>query len=72
MFIFINIAEASLVAQMVKNSPEMQETWVRSLFRKIPWGLVIKLFSYVEQCFCVFYFFILNFKLFNLYWIILD
>ena len=28
---------ASLVAQMVKNSPAMQETWVRSLGRKIPW-----------------------------------
>ena len=28
---------ASLVAQMVKNSPAMQETWVQSLGRKIPW-----------------------------------
>ena len=27
---------ASLVAQMVKNLPEMQETWVRSLGRKDP------------------------------------
>ena len=28
---------AFLVAQTVKNSPAMQETWVRSLGRKIPW-----------------------------------
>ena len=30
---------ASLVAQMIKNPPEMQETWVRSLgwVGKIPW-----------------------------------
>ena len=26
-----------LVAQMVKNLPAMQETWMRSLVRKIPW-----------------------------------
>ena len=26
-----------LVAQMVKNLPVMQETWMRSLVRKIPW-----------------------------------
>ena len=39
-FIFINIVEASLAAQMVKNNPEMQEIWVRSLFRKIPWRYV--------------------------------
>ena len=26
-----------LVAQLVKNPPEMQETWVRSLVGKIPW-----------------------------------
>ena len=28
---------ASLVAQLVKNLPAMQETWVRSWARKIPW-----------------------------------
>ena len=28
---------ASLVAQMVKNLPEMQEIWVRFLVGKIPW-----------------------------------
>ena len=28
---------ASLVAQLVKNVPVMQETWVRSLGGKIPW-----------------------------------
>ena len=28
---------ASLVAQIVKNLPAMQETWVRSLGWKIPW-----------------------------------
>ena len=28
---------ASLVAQLVKNPPAMRETWVRSLFGKIPW-----------------------------------
>ena len=28
---------ASLVAQAVKNLPAMEETWVRSLHRKIPW-----------------------------------
>ena len=28
---------ASLVAQMVKNPLAMQETWVRSLGKKIPW-----------------------------------
>ena len=28
---------ASLVAQMVKNPPAMQETWVQSLVGKIPW-----------------------------------
>ena len=28
---------ASLVAQLVKNLPAMQETWVRSWVRKIPW-----------------------------------
>ena len=27
----------SLVAQMVKNLPAMQETWVQFLGRKIPW-----------------------------------
>ena len=27
----------SLEAQMVKNLPPMQETWVPSLVRKIPW-----------------------------------
>ena len=29
---------ASLVAQMVKNLPAVQESWVLSLVRKIPWG----------------------------------
>ena len=28
---------ASLVAQMVKNLPAMQEAWVQSLAEKIPW-----------------------------------
>ena len=28
---------ASLVAQLIKNLPTMQETWVRSLLGKIPW-----------------------------------
>ena len=28
---------ASLVAQMVKNLPAMQETWVRSLGQENPW-----------------------------------
>ena len=28
---------ASLVPQLVKNPPAMQETWVRSLVGKIPW-----------------------------------
>ena len=28
---------ASLVAQMVKNPPAMQETWFDSWVRKIPW-----------------------------------
>ena len=28
---------ASLVAQMVKNLPTMQENWVRSLGREVPW-----------------------------------
>jgi len=31
------ICLASLVAQMVKNEPATQETWVQSLVRKIPW-----------------------------------
>ena len=30
-------SKASLVAQMVKNLPVMQETWVQSLSWKIPW-----------------------------------
>ena len=29
---------ASLVAQLVKNLPEMQETWVQSLIGKSPWS----------------------------------
>ena len=29
--------KAREVAQMVKNLPAVQETWVRSLVRKIPW-----------------------------------
>ena len=29
--VIYNILQASLVVQMVKNSPAMQETWVRSL-----------------------------------------
>ena len=28
---------ASWVAQTVKNLPAVQETWVQSLFKKIPW-----------------------------------
>ena len=28
---------ASLIAQLAKNSPALQETWVRSLVGKIPW-----------------------------------
>ena len=28
---------ASLVAQLLKNLPEMQETWVQSLGREDPW-----------------------------------
>ena len=31
------VARASLVAQMVKNQPAMQETWVRSLGWEFPW-----------------------------------
>ena len=30
------VIKASLVAQMVKNPPAMQETWVQSLVGKIP------------------------------------
>ena len=41
MFFFITCVlitfGASLVAQLVKNLPAMQETWVRSLVGKIPW-----------------------------------
>ena len=33
----MHIFEAYLVAHMVKNLPALQETWVRSLVRKIPW-----------------------------------
>ena len=33
----LNWTEQSLVAQMVKNPPAMQETWVGSCVRKIPW-----------------------------------
>ena len=29
---------ASLVAQLVKNPPAMQETWIRSLGWRIPWS----------------------------------
>ena len=36
-FLFLPINEASLVAQTVKNLPAMQEIWVWSLVRKIPW-----------------------------------
>ena len=35
MCLFVNI-KSSLVAQMVKNLPEMQETWVHSLGREDP------------------------------------
>jgi len=28
---------ASLVSQMVKNPPAMQETWIQPFVRKIPW-----------------------------------
>ena len=34
----LQFSRAFLVAQMVKNPPAVQETWVRSLFGKIPWG----------------------------------
>ena len=30
---------ASLVAQLVKNLPAMQETWIPSLVGKIPWRM---------------------------------
>ena len=33
----MNSIWASLVAQMVKNPPAMQETWIQPLVRKIPW-----------------------------------
>ena len=33
-----NCLGASLVAQMVKNQPAMEETWVPSLGQKIPWS----------------------------------
>ena len=32
-----SMERASLVGQLVKNPPVMQETWVRSLVGKIPW-----------------------------------
>ena len=32
---------ASLVAQMVKNLPAMQKTWVRSLGQEDPWEKII-------------------------------
>ena len=40
---------ASLVTQMAKNSPVMQETWVQSLGGKIPWRRE----SYPLQCSCL-------------------
>ena len=33
----IGISQGSRVAQTVKNLPVIQETWVRSWVRKIPW-----------------------------------
>ena len=33
----LQYSQASLVAQMAKNPPAMQETWVQSLVGKIPW-----------------------------------
>ena len=33
----LHVSWASLVAQLVKNPPAMQETWVRSLRWKVPW-----------------------------------
>ena len=33
---FITLSNASLVVQLVKNPPAMQETWVRSLGGKDP------------------------------------
>ena len=38
LYIHTHICTASLVAQLVKDPPAMQETWVRSLgWEKIPW-----------------------------------
>ena len=39
-YLYFGCQWAYLVAQMVKNLPAMQETWVRSLGRKIPWKRV--------------------------------
>ena len=36
----IHYIRASLVAQMVKSPPAMQEAWVQSLVGKIPWRRV--------------------------------
>ena len=33
---FLKVYEASLIGQMVKNLPVMQDTWVRSLGQKDP------------------------------------
>ena len=36
-YLVISTNGASLVAQLVKSLPEMQETWFDSWVRKIPW-----------------------------------
>ena len=36
-YLYFGCQWASLVAQMVKNLPAMQETWVQSLGREDPW-----------------------------------
>ena len=40
----------SLVAQMVKNPPAMQETWIRSLGLEDPLLLLLSHFSRVRLC----------------------
>ena len=35
--LFKKMQQASLVAQMVKNPPAMQETWFYPWFKKMPW-----------------------------------
>ena len=40
-----SILRVSLLALMVKNMPAVQETWIQSWVRKIPWSRVTILFS---------------------------